>query len=105
MLTFSDALNAEARVTRSYLGFGIRSEVVALDESDTPVLVEYGQANTFFTCPAKVVTQRGKKGRYGYVTTEELESHEYARVTRFHEVTDPEARKDAMIRYRQSIAF
>jgi hypothetical protein len=93
-------LSQEPRCTRSTWGMCIRHEVNAMhDELDAVIYrVEYGVADTFFTCPAKA--RVAGKSEYGFITVKEDQTgfsyHQFVRVA---------DQKQAKAAYRASIQF
>jgi hypothetical protein len=85
-------------VTRAAYGFPIRHKGTAIDESGAEVTVEWGIANTYFTCPAKRMV--GRKGVYGFITTDETDDG-----TQYRKFVVCDDQSEAKKSYRASIQF
>lgn len=91
---------SEPKVTRQAWGFPIRHEVRAICDDGEYRTVEFGVADTFFTCPAKYL-DANRRGVYGYVSTSEDEVSGDT-IYEFHRIDD---QREAKSRYRESIQF
>jgi hypothetical protein len=100
MTITSSAVNAPRKVTRSSWGYDISYETLAIDENGDVVKVEYGQASTYFTAPAKTIPHRGK-AIYGFITGDwSLDNHDQEGALRFIEAND---QADAKQSFRESV--
>ena len=96
--TLEDAKIARPTVTRGYPGFPVQQNTLAVCEDGHTRSVDFGVADTFFTCPAKAKIDG--KTIYGFLSYEEDASDNFRRYATFIAAND---QKKARASYRQSI--